>query len=277
MIRLRYISLGAGVQSSTLYALAARGEIGPMPDVAIFADTQAEPKWVYEQLDYLEAKHGDVIPIVRVTDGSLTDALKRALPTENRVARYASIPFWTVGDDGRRAPGRRQCTREHKIDPIKREARRMLGVEKGRRVPKNVQAEEWVGISMDEIHRAKPSRYPWIVTRWPLLFDRPMRRAQCIQWMETNGYKIPKRSACFFCPYHGNDEWKQIRDEAPELWKQAIELDDSMRAAGPMRGMRRLQYMHRSLVPLREAVLDEDTDDSQLDLFQNECEGMCGV
>jgi hypothetical protein len=37
-IRLRILSLGAGVQSTTLALMAAHGEIGPMPDCAIFAD-----------------------------------------------------------------------------------------------------------------------------------------------------------------------------------------------------------------------------------------------
>ena len=33
------LSLGAGVQSSTLALMAAKGEVTPMPDVAVFADT----------------------------------------------------------------------------------------------------------------------------------------------------------------------------------------------------------------------------------------------
>ena len=37
------LSLGAGVQSSTLALMAAAGEVTPMPTAAIFADTQAEP------------------------------------------------------------------------------------------------------------------------------------------------------------------------------------------------------------------------------------------
>lgn len=41
------ISLGAGVQSSTLALMAAAGEIAPMPVAAIFADTQDEPASVY--------------------------------------------------------------------------------------------------------------------------------------------------------------------------------------------------------------------------------------
>lgn len=40
--------------------------------------------------------------------------------------------------------------------------------------------------------------------------------------------------------------------------------------------MRNYQYFHRSLTPLREAKIDEE-DDGQIDLFGNECEGMCGV
>lgn len=41
-IRLRALSLGAGVQSTTMALMAAHGEIGPMPDCAIFADTGAK-------------------------------------------------------------------------------------------------------------------------------------------------------------------------------------------------------------------------------------------
>jgi len=46
MTALRVLSLGAGVQSTTLALMAAHGEIEP-PDCAIFADTQWEPRAVY--------------------------------------------------------------------------------------------------------------------------------------------------------------------------------------------------------------------------------------
>ena len=51
---LRVISLGAGVQSTALALIAAHGEIGPMPDCAIFADTQWEPQIIYDHLNWLE-------------------------------------------------------------------------------------------------------------------------------------------------------------------------------------------------------------------------------
>ncbi len=50
------ISLGAGVQSSTMALMAACGEITPMPTAAIFADTGDEPKAVYEWLGWLASK-----------------------------------------------------------------------------------------------------------------------------------------------------------------------------------------------------------------------------
>ena len=51
---LRILSLGAGVQSTTLALMAAKGEIDPV-DCAIFSDTQSEPKAVYEHLERLRS------------------------------------------------------------------------------------------------------------------------------------------------------------------------------------------------------------------------------
>ena len=46
--RVRVLSLGAGVQSSTLAFLYQNGVLKPAPHFAIFADTQTEPKAVYD-------------------------------------------------------------------------------------------------------------------------------------------------------------------------------------------------------------------------------------
>mgnify|MGYP000108926027 CR=1 FL=1 len=44
-----------------------------------------------------------------------------------------------------------------------------------------------------------------------------------------------------------------------------------------MRGIRGKVFLHRSAVPLEEADLSTAADHGQLDLWPNECEGMCGV
>jgi len=62
---LEVISLGAGVQSTVMALMAAKGELSPMPDCAIFADTKFEPKGVYTHLDWLEKQLP--FPTYRVT------------------------------------------------------------------------------------------------------------------------------------------------------------------------------------------------------------------
>ena len=52
---LRILSLGAGVQSSTLLMKIYNGEIAPV-DAAIFADTGNEPKEVYDWFEFLKEK-----------------------------------------------------------------------------------------------------------------------------------------------------------------------------------------------------------------------------
>lgn len=274
---LKVISLGAGVQSSTLYRLSALGEIARY-DVAIFADTQQEPPHVYAQLDRLERDHGDVIPIVRASAGDLGAAIREGVNSTG--GRFASVPFWVKGADGRATPGRRQCTREYKIDVVKREVRRLLGLKPGERAAGRFRVLEAVGISLDEADRAKPSRYSWIKTTWPLLLERPMRREDCIGWHKKHGFSVPGKSACIFCPYTQTREWLRRRREEPEVFAQAVEWDEFIRSTGTMRGMTGQQYVSRLLIPLRELPepeADEKLADDQLDLFGNECEGMCGV
>lgn len=52
MTPMRVLSLGAVVQSSTLALMMATGEVEPAQH-AIFADTQWEPRRVYDWLDWL--------------------------------------------------------------------------------------------------------------------------------------------------------------------------------------------------------------------------------
>ena len=70
-IRLRVLSLGAAVQSTTLARMAAHGEIDPMPDCAIFADTGWEPKAVYEHLAWLRSPNVLPFPIHIVSAGDI--------------------------------------------------------------------------------------------------------------------------------------------------------------------------------------------------------------
>lgn len=265
---IRVLSLGAGVQSSTLALMAAHGEID-MPDAAIFADTQWEPRAVYTWLDWLERQLP--FPVHRVTAGSLRDNIITKQTSTG--GRFASVPWHIVMPSGELAMGRRQCTQEYKIHPIYRKVRELAGLIPRARAPKELHVEQMIGISTDEALRMKRSRHKWLHHRWPLI-EKRMSRTDCLLWMEGHGYPKPPKSSCIGCPYHSNAGWRAIRDE-PSEWADVLALDALIRE--PARGMRGRQFMHRDCVPLGDVDLATPEERGQIDMFNNECEGMCGV
>jgi hypothetical protein len=256
------ISLGAGVQSSTLALMAAKDLITPMPDAAIFADTGWEPRKVHKYLDWLEKQLP--FPVYRVMkDDGLLESLKK-----NKNG-FSKIPTFTV--EGKM--GSRQCTYDYKILPIKRKVRELLGYAPRKRIPAGA-ATMWIGISTDEAIRMKPSRDAWIVNRWPLI-ELGMSRHACLGWFDSIEAPKPPKSSCLGCPYHSDKQWIEIKNGDPKEWLQTVEIDNQLRNA---RNMKKQEFLHRSLLPLDQvnfSGLENQTD--MLDGFGNECEGMCGV
>lgn len=275
-----FLSLGAGVQSSCLALMAAHGEVGPVPDAAIFADTQAEPASVYAWLGWLTQqirRCPHPFPVHVVTRGSLTkQVLTMRVTKDGRKFSSSDIPFFTMGANG--AIGKipnRSCTRDFKIHPITMAVRRFAGIKRGQ---KQVTVTQWIGISWDELQRVKDSREPWCQHRWPLVELR-MRRHQCLEWMESKGYPLPPRSSCIYCPFHKNSEWRRLRDEEPNAWRDAVAFEKSLQEVkGCTDNMHATPFLHRSCVPLDQVDLstDEERGQGYFD-FQAECEGMCGV
>ena len=184
-----YLSLGAGVQSSTLALMYATGELTPMPAAAIFADTQAEPQSVYDYLDWLESVVP--FPVHRVTKGSLTEAsLKQKVTKDGRKYSQVNIPFWTKNVDGTlgKIP-HRSCTADYKIKPIHKKLRELVPVKRG---------EKKRRLRFD--HRNKPRRNaanetePGRLERSPVAANRETTTAATVRRMD--GFKgLPKASA----------------------------------------------------------------------------------
>lgn len=266
---LHIISLGAGVQSSTMALMAAKGEITPMPAAAIFADTQAEPASVYRWLDWLEKQLP--FPVHRVTKGSLgSDALTvRTSQGTGLTYLQARIPYHAV-TSGRPGMNDRHCTRDYKILPIQRAARAIAKTHGAKRWI------QWVGISRDEAHRMKDSGHPLYENRWPLIELR-MTRTHCLEWMEVHGFPKPPRSACTFCPYHSDAEWLRLKEEEPGEFAAAVMFERTLneRVGGATALRFDGAYLHASRVPLDQVDFTAGSD--QLNLWGAECEGMCGV
>lgn len=276
---LRVLSLGAGVQSSAVLLMALDGIFGPLPDCAIFADTQWEPQEVYAHLDRLEDIAGDRIPIHRVTAGNLRADVLAAVDSTTGVGRIGQPPFFVKNTQTQKdmppvSGGMlwRKCSREYKIDPIERKIRNLLGYRKGQRVKKRVQS--WIGISIDEAHRMKDSRTPWIDKYYPLIEHR-LSRADCLRWLRDKGYSTPRKSACIGCPFHSNAVWVDMKNNRPDEWLDVVAFDADLRK-GKLPGCTGDAYVHRAMLPIEEAVR-LNQDENQLDLFGQECEGICGV
>lgn len=268
------ISLGAGVQSSTMALMCAKGVLPYKVECAIFADTQSEPASVYKWLDWLEKQLP--FPVHRVTKGSLVEATLRVRISKRNGLPYMKnfIPSFGVAADGSRGMMPRKCTYDFKIIPIIQALRKYAKVKRGE---KRHRVNSLIGISLDEIVRMRTSREAWAVHVYPLV-DARISRIGCLEWMKKNGYPTPPRSACVFCPFHSNTEWNRLKTQEPKEFERAVQFERDLHKTAKGRGITSTEYLHASRQPLDQVQF---VDPNQGELFgkhwNNECEGMCGV
>ena len=280
---LTVLSLGGGVQSSVMALMAGEslpptgsgGAFDRVPDCAIFADTHWEPPSVYEHLEWLRDRLS--FPLYVVDNGrSLREDVK-ALTGHSGTRRYVDIPIYLKGRDGEGdGIGRRQCTDNYKVRPIRRRIREMLGLRPRQRVPSGISVELWLGISTDEAIRMKTSRDRWIENRYPLI-EAGMSRRDCMEWWAARYNRPLERSACVACPFQSRQRWVETKRRWPELFAEAVEIDDRMRGGLVLQ---KTPYLHMTRKPLAEAVALDEVEmgaGEQADGFGNECEGHCGV
>jgi hypothetical protein len=251
---LTILSLGAGVQSTVLLLMSVWGML-PKLDAAVFANTCGEPQYVYEHLDKVSAvAAGADIPVYLVSDGDLGASLI------DPGYRFASIPYFTKSSAGKRGMAKRQCTRDFKIAPIQRHVRKLLGAKPMGRVPKELCAEQWIGFTTDEIGRVSyRNRVEHIDQRYPLI-ELGMTRDDCSAWLDDHGWHSVAKSACLFCPYRSDAEWRFLRDEHPSDWQKAVQLDAAIRKGGTGKSAQTLDgeaFLHKSCLPLELAPIEQ--------------------
>jgi hypothetical protein len=216
------------------------------------------------------------------------------VPTEHDACQMGRVvTSWHKYTIQRKGTIRRQCTGKYKIEPVERKIRELLGapvrevpcrfcLETGQRVPpwdtdaglgtcsvcrgagvrllvgsppKGATVEQWIGFSTDEIVRVKTSGFPPYATpRFPLI-ELDMSRDDCLAFLLARGVK-GRKSACVGCPFHRNGFWRQMRDERPEQWADAVAFDRAFRRAPGLNGQR---FLHESCLPLDQAPIDRLT------------------
>lgn len=289
-IPLRVLSMGWGVQSFTLAAMAALRN-GDLNEVLASYGASAEVSGAVSPLIHF-AVHGDTTweraatyKFARQWTPWLRDRGVRVFtkqPPENaRLPRSSVagpkktgvfIPAFTLEPkpdydftDNERAVRvvrmkkgqlRRQCTNRWKIQVTRRIISMGLKVVSKPKSPGAV--DLLLGISLDEFERARTSDVKYITNRFPLL-DLRMTRDDCKEWLFQHGLPVPPKSSCVFCPYHNAAAWQELRQDSRD-WAIAVAVDEHIRDKRPPYPL----FVHPARVPLAEAVtlpvLQQDQD-----------------
>ena len=182
-----FLSMGWGEQSFTLGAMVALGDLPPI-DLAIHADTGHEAQGTYEHARKYTPWLGERgLRVVTVGE-------PRTELVMQEWSGSVQIPAFTrERRTGSRGQLLRQCTRNWKLNPIRRHVRTLLPG--GRPRPESVHC--WQGISLDELERMRDSDVRYIKNVYPLVELR-MTRLDCRQYLLEHGLDVPVKSACVY-------------------------------------------------------------------------------
>lgn len=259
------LSLGAGIQSSTILLMALEGELSYQLDAVIYADPGWEPRASYEYVDFLEELCvRKKIPFYRVSKGNIReDALSAS-------KLFASMPLFVLNSEGKMAMIRRQCTNEYKIQTVRSCIYNRIIHRDFRKNKVNL----IMGISADEANRQRFSQVNYIQHQYPLC-DQWITRFHCIKWLTDHGYPIPPKSACIGCPFHDDEYWEDMKVNRPDEFADAVEFDYAIRNRMIRFKLKSPAYLHPSCKPLDQ--VDFNPKRNQLRLFSlAECTGYCG-
>lgn len=241
------------MQSAAIAALIIQGRL-PKPDLAVIVDTNREKTSTWEYLD-----------------GVLNPELAKVGVFVERVdsSQFRTCDVWSVNDEtlllpvftnqsGNNSKLPAYCSVEWKQRVVSRWLR-SLEVEK---------SCNWLGISRDEMSRIRTQRAKDSELRYPLIFDVPMRRQDCIGLVSEMGWPEAPRTSCWMCPNMRDREWRTMKENYPEDFANAVTLERQVRQRDPH------AYFHDSMTPLDQV----DFENYQGSFADAGCAGgMCWV
>lgn len=224
-------SCGGGTQSGAIAALIGDGRL-PAPDMVVMVDTGRERSSTWSFVN------GFIRPQLAKAGLDVVRVRKEKFATVDLYGANGDIlmPGFTnqSGSVGKLSS---YCSNEWKKRVTMRYLR-SVGVEECR---------NWIGISVDEMHRVRTPDTKWLQLRYPLIYDIPMRRHECVSLIKETGWSghIP-HSSCWMCPNHTDAEWIEMKTGWPADFAAAITLERDVQQKDPH------FFLHPSCVPLGE-------------------------
>ena len=236
-------SHGGGTQSAAITALIVQGRI-PKPDFVCIVDTERERSTTWEYLDAVirPALRSVGIEVHRIRKSEWGSQPEHGFDWLSHNGNTVLLPAFT-SQSGH--PGKLSgfCSKTWKVETKNRYCREALGI------PTSEQ-RNWIGFSLDEVRRATKmmagEEYQSGLIYFPLIEAVPLRRVRAIALVESMGWPQPPRSACWNCPNQSDREWADLKDNHPEEFRMACELEIEVQKKDPE------AWFHRSCVPLSE-------------------------
>jgi hypothetical protein len=89
------------------------------------------------------------------------------------------------------------------------------------------------------------------------LIDMRLSRNDCRQLIAEAGLPTPPKSACYFCPFHNDQAWYEMRQKRPDLFFDAVKIEQHLQDKRMKLWGKDKVWMHRKLVPLDQAIPDQ--------------------
>lgn len=252
-------SYGGGVQSTAALVLAAQDRLHYKTflfcNVGEDSENPATLSYVrHIALPYAQEHGIELIELQRTRYGE-PETLYGRLTREG--SRSIGIPV-RLARSG--APANRACTGDFKIKVIAKWLR-----EHG--ATKDDPAVSGLGISLDEFRRMRSdSGIAHQKLDYPLI-DLRIDRQQCMNIIRDAGLPVPPKSSCWFCPFHSLRTWQEMRQEQPELFKKACDLEaliikrmDDFKSGDAAYFTRKLKPLAQATSELIQNSLFEDDD-----------------
>lgn len=243
------------MQSAAVAALIIQGKL-PRPDLLAISDTERERSSVWEYLD-------QVINPALIRAGLKVERIpKSEFAKEDLWENWGNdeipqmlMPVFIANSDGSTGRLKTLCSSRWKRRVVQRWLRSQ-GVK---------QCDAWIGFSLDEMRRVRTSDEKWYQFRYPLVFDVPMRRGDCIRLVEGMGWPTPPRSACYMCPNREDSEWADMKKNWPADFAKAVLIEQQIQT------QRSDFFLHRALKPLDSIDFEGD----QLSMLRGDSVNSC--